>query len=104
MKLLLPLGTEKIIKKNYEEIIIPYQKPTPFQENERLISIEEIDEFAKSIFKGYKTLNRLQSRLFEIAYNSNENILVCAPTGAGKTDVAGIKKFFYKKNFFYYYI
>jgi antiviral helicase SLH1 len=30
----------------------------------------------------------LQSIVFPIAYKSNENMLVCAPTGAGKTDVA----------------
>ncbi len=33
-------------------------------------------------------MNRLQSKLFHAAYKSNENLLVCAPTGAGKTDVA----------------
>jgi malate/lactate dehydrogenase len=31
--------------------------------------------------QGYKTLNRIQSRIFTTAYTSNENILVCAPTG-----------------------
>ena len=39
-------------------------------------------------FAGYDSLNRLQSRVFGTAYGTNENMLVCAPTGAGKTDVA----------------
>jgi len=26
--------------------------------------------------------------VFDVAYSTNENMLVCAPTGAGKTDVA----------------
>lgn len=26
--------------------------------------------------------------VFDIAYHTNENMLVCAPTGAGKTNVA----------------
>ena len=39
-------------------------------------------------FAGYESLNRLQSRVFPTAYGTNENMLVCAPTGAGKTDVA----------------
>lgn len=30
----------------------------------------------------------MQSLVFPVAYNTNENMLVCAPTGAGKTDVA----------------
>lgn len=32
-------------------------------------------------FPGYKTLNRIQSRIFQTAFTSNENMLVCAPTG-----------------------
>lgn len=30
----------------------------------------------------------MQSLVYPVAYNTNENMLVCAPTGAGKTDVA----------------
>ena len=26
--------------------------------------------------------------VFETAYNTNENMLICAPTGAGKTNIA----------------
>jgi activating signal cointegrator complex subunit 3 len=33
-------------------------------------------------------LNRIQSVVFETAYNTNENLLICAPTGAGKTNIA----------------
>jgi replicative superfamily II helicase len=33
-------------------------------------------------------LNRIQSKVFPAAYHSAENILVCAPTGAGKTNIA----------------
>lgn len=32
--------------------------------------------------QAYKTLNRLQSIVFPVAYTTNENMLVCAPTGA----------------------
>ena len=35
-----------------------------------------------------KQLNTIQSRVFETAYSTNENLLICAPTGAGKTNVA----------------
>ena len=33
-------------------------------------------------------MNRIQSVVFETAYNTNENLLISAPTGAGKTNVA----------------
>ena len=39
-------------------------------------------------FQKTKTLNRIQSIVFETAYKSNENLLICAPTGAGKTNIA----------------
>jgi pre-mRNA-splicing helicase BRR2 len=34
------------------------------------------------------TLNRVQSKLCNVALTTSENILLCAPTGAGKTNVA----------------
>lgn len=39
-------------------------------------------------FKNTKALNRIQSVVFETAYKTNENLLICAPTGAGKTNIA----------------
>jgi ERCC4-related helicase len=30
----------------------------------------------------------MQSEVYEVAYKSAQNMLVCAPTGAGKTNVA----------------
>ena len=33
-------------------------------------------------------MNRIQSRLSNSALNTDENLLLCAPTGAGKTNVA----------------
>ena len=41
----------------------------------------------KNLFP-YSHLNRMQSVVFPAAFTTNENLLVCAPTGAGKTDVA----------------
>lgn len=42
----------------------------------------------KIAFQGIKELNRIQSIVFDTAYNTNENLLISAPTGAGKTNVA----------------
>lgn len=47
-----------------------------------------MDGLCKRTFKGYKSLNRMQSLVYPVAYKTNENILICAPTGAGKTDAA----------------
>lgn len=35
-----------------------------------------------------RTLNRVQSRVYESAFQNDGNMLLCAPTGAGKTNVA----------------
>ena len=75
--------------KDYEEVYIPARKPDGANEEPR-VQISEMEEWAQLAFKGYKELNRIQSRIFETAYNSNENLLVCAPTGAGKTNIAMI--------------
>ena len=40
------------------------------------IEIRELDEFAQAAFQGYKSLNRVQSRIFQATYYTNENILV----------------------------
>ena len=38
--------------------------------------------------KNTTSLNRIQSVLYKSAFNSNKNLLICAPTGAGKTNIA----------------
>ncbi|KAL3528461.1 hypothetical protein ACH5RR_007783 [Cinchona calisaya] len=86
----LPQGTIRKHYKGYEEVIIPPKPTAPMKPGEKLIEIKELDEFAQAAFHGYKSLNRIQSRIFQTTYNTNENILVCAPTGAGKTNIAMI--------------
>ena len=73
---------------SYEEVHVPALKPKPFVENEKLISISDLPQFAQPAFEGFKTLNRIQSRLQKTALDEDENLLLCAPTGAGKTNVA----------------
>ncbi|XP_047313663.1 DExH-box ATP-dependent RNA helicase DExH14-like [Impatiens glandulifera] len=86
----LPQGTVRNHFKGYEEVIIPPLPTAPMKPGEKLIGITELDDFAQAAFEGYKSLNRIQSRIFHTTYHTNENILVCAPTGAGKTNIAMI--------------
>ena len=53
-----------------------------------LLRVTEMDSICRHAFKGYKSLNRMQSLVYPVAYKTNENMLICAPTGAGKTDAA----------------
>lgn len=45
-------------------------------------------QIGQMAFQGIKSLNRIQSIVFDAAYHTNENLLICAPTGAGKTNIA----------------
>ncbi|KAJ4462271.1 putative DExH-box ATP-dependent RNA helicase DExH14 [Paratrimastix pyriformis] len=72
---ILPQGTTRISNQTYEEVTIPANVPEPLGPGERLVPIEEFDEWCRPIFAGYSTLNRIQSRLFPTAYRSNENLL-----------------------------
>ncbi|PIN12779.1 ATP-dependent RNA helicase [Handroanthus impetiginosus] len=86
----LPQGTMRKHYKGYEEVTVPPTPTAPMKPGEKLIEIKELDDIAQAAFHGYKSLNRIQSRIFQTTYYSNENILVCAPTGAGKTNIAMI--------------
>ena len=79
----LPEGSFKRAKKGYEEIHVPVPKRAPVQASD-LVPITELPSWAQEGFKGIKNLNRVQSKLFPIAFGTDEPILLCAPTGAGK--------------------
>ncbi|KAF3840310.1 hypothetical protein F7725_019027 [Dissostichus mawsoni] len=87
-KMMLPEGIRRDNTKMYEEVEIPPNDPMPIGFEEKPVFISELDEIAQLVFKGMKRLNRIQSLVFETAYNTNENLLICAPTGAGKTNIA----------------
>ena len=87
----LPQGTVREMKEGiYEKVIIP----PPFLDKSTLpnrINLDEVlgrDTDERSAFEGTKSLNPMQSVVFHAAYNTRENLLICAPTGAGKTNVA----------------
>uniref|UniRef100_A0A671PW09 Activating signal cointegrator 1 complex subunit 3 n=1 Tax=Sinocyclocheilus anshuiensis TaxID=1608454 RepID=A0A671PW09_9TELE len=84
----LPDGSFRKQRKGYEEVHVPGLKPKTFGDDETLVAIEKLPKYAQAGFEGLKTLNRIQSKLFKTTLETDENLLVCAPTGAGKTNVA----------------
>lgn len=87
-KYALPVGSKREDHEKYEEYSIPAAKVGTLGEGRKLIEVSEMDGLCKRTFKGYKTLNRMQSLVHPVAYYTSENMLICAPTGAGKTDAA----------------
>ena len=84
----LPPGSFRQSKKGYEEVHVPGLKSPPFSSDESLIKISSLPEWAQKGFDGVKTLNRIQSRLYKASFEGHDNLLICAPTGSGKTNVA----------------
>lgn len=72
-----------------ETVFVPCPETHPLGKDEKLLPISEnFEPFAQLAFSGIERLNRIQSRVYECAYKTNNNMLICAPTGAGKTNIA----------------
>ncbi len=84
----LPEGSFRKQEKGYEEVHVPALKPKPIGAGEENVAIEKLPAYAQPAFEGFKSLNRIQSQLSNVCLHSDENLLLCAPTGAGKTNVA----------------
>lgn len=84
----LPDGSYRKQRKGYEEVHVPELTPKSFETDETLLPIDRLPKYAQPAFVGFKCLNRIQSRLWKSCMESDQNLLLCAPTGAGKTNVA----------------
>merc|ERR1719253_883593 len=71
----------------YEEVHVPASKSVA-PPDEKLIPVSDLPSWTHDAFRGMRMLNRVQSRMADVALKSGENLLLCAPTGAGKTNVA----------------
>lgn len=89
----LPEGSFKRAKKGYEEIHVPAPKQKPVIEGE-IVPVSDMPAWAREAFTVPK-LNRVQSKLYPIAFGTDEPILLCAPTGAGKVRLLSIHDFSY---------
>jgi pre-mRNA-splicing helicase BRR2 len=86
---ILPEKSWKKVHGHYEEIHVPAPAPLPLQPNERLYPVSELPKWTHSAFPHAMVhFNRMQSRVVPVAFGSDDNVLLCAPTGAGKTNIA----------------
>jgi pre-mRNA-splicing helicase BRR2 len=83
----LPQGSTKRTFKGYEEIHVPPPKAKR-DPGEKLIPTTELPDWARPGFGSSKELNRIQTKCYPTAFHDDGNMLVCAPTGSGKTNVA----------------
>jgi pre-mRNA-splicing helicase BRR2 len=84
----LPQGSTKRTFKGYEEIHVPAPKAKREPNERPNMPASELPDWARQGFGSAKELNRIQTRCFPTAFNNDGNMLICAPTGSGKTNVA----------------
>ncbi|KAF7506948.1 hypothetical protein GJ744_011079 [Endocarpon pusillum] len=83
----LPQGSTKRTFKGYEEIHVPAPRPRR-EPGEKNLPASELPDWARQGFGSAKELNRIQTKCFLSAFHDDGNMLICAPTGSGKTNVA----------------
>ncbi|KAL8714924.1 MAG: hypothetical protein Q9220_001437 [cf. Caloplaca sp. 1 TL-2023] len=84
----LPQGSTKRTFKGYEEIHIPAPKPRKDADERNNMPTSDLPPWARQGFGSSKELNRIQTKCFPTAFEDDGNMLICAPTGSGKTNVA----------------
>ncbi|KAK2964852.1 putative U5 small nuclear ribonucleoprotein 200 kDa helicase [Blattamonas nauphoetae] len=83
----LPAGSQESKHKGYDQLTIPAPAPVVIPSS-NLKDINAMPQWAQPAFDGVSTLNRIQSIVHRSAFEGSSNLLVCAPTGAGKTNIA----------------
>ncbi len=78
----LPEGSTTHEREKYTEYYIPAASKGTLGPGQKLVKIADLDGLCRETFKGYTTLNRMQSLAYPVAYKTSENMLICAPTGA----------------------
>ncbi|KAL2869850.1 putative DEAD/DEAH box DNA helicase (Mer3) [Aspergillus lucknowensis] len=74
------------------ESLAPYESGTPFRNipvsirGIVLLSVRELPDNYRSLFQ-FPVFNAVQSKCFQTVYKSDDNIVLAAPTGTGKTVV-----------------
>ena len=79
----LPRGAIREIKEGYEQVIIPAPVLDTSKLPERIVLEDVLGVEERQAFAGTTSLNPMQSSVFGAAYQTRENLLICAPTGAG---------------------
>ncbi|EAY19166.1 Type III restriction enzyme, res subunit family protein [Trichomonas vaginalis G3] len=78
-------NTETINMSRYDVQATTLEKPKIDRKQ-----LSDLPDWVRQCFNGCTEFNDIQSQIFETGYNTDDNMLVCAPTGAGKTNVAMI--------------
>ena len=86
---MLPKGSWSKSTKSWEEVHVRPVKTPPIGTNEKIMQISELPKWMQPAFSKMGELNRVQSKVYPAIMNTERfNMLVSAPTGSGKTNIA----------------
>ena len=81
------MHSETRLPLSFKNLILPEKFPPPTT----LLDLQPLpvsalhDKEFESIFADLVSFNKIQTQVFQALYTTNENVVVCAPTGSGKT-------------------
>lgn len=81
------LGSQTVLPVSFRHLILPEKYPPPTE----LLDLQPLPVTAlrnpayETLYKHFKHFNPVQTQVFTVLYNSDDNVLVAAPTGSGKT-------------------
>ena len=85
----LPPGSTRATRPGYETVTVPPPSAAPLRPGEGgLTPLTSLSPWERLAFGGMTHLNRIQTAIEPAARRAAHNLLVCAPTGAGKTNIA----------------
>lgn len=84
----MPSNTTMVKFPEYLLFNVPPPEVATLPETKRINIKTQLPAWTHCAFGGVTALNTIQTKVFETAFHSNQNMLICAPTGAGKTMVA----------------
>ena len=81
------LHSETVLPVSFRHLILPQKNAPPTD----LLDLQPLPISAiqnKKLYSNFNVFNAIQTQTFSSLYQSDENVLVCAPTGSGKTVLA----------------
>ncbi|KAK4375667.1 hypothetical protein RND71_006344 [Anisodus tanguticus] len=81
------LGSQTVLPVSFLHLILPEKFPPPTE----LLDLQPLPVTAlrnptyEVLYQDFKHFNPVQTQVFTVLYNSDDNVLVAAPTGSGKT-------------------
>ena len=82
----LPEGSWRAMHEGYEEVHVPAVRHAGG--GAARVAISALPDWCQCAFPNSESLNAIQSEVKPFAFGSDGNMLLCAPTGAGKTNCA----------------